>query len=122
MDFLPAVLETLLARQDLNASEITMVFEQLLDGALTSAQIAGFLVAWRAKGEWADEIAAAAKAMLSRAKRIDCHGPALFDVVGTGGDGYGTVNVSSMAAVVVAACGVPVAKHGARGVFEGGGR
>jgi anthranilate phosphoribosyltransferase len=79
----------------------------------TPAQLAGFLVALRAKGETAAEVAGLAAAMLRHARRVTVPGPAV-DVVGTGGDQAHTVNISSMAAVVVAAAGTPVVKHGNR--------
>ncbi len=113
------MLERLLAGQDLEASVVERIFGAILDGELTGAQIAGLAVALRAKGETADEIAAAARALRSRASmvrpRLDPGAP-LLDTCGTGGDGASTINVSTVAAIVSAACGVAVAKHGNRAV------
>ena len=87
--------------------------DRVLSDEATPAQLAGFLVALRAKGETAAEIAGLAEAMLRHARRVAAPGPAV-DVVGTGGDQAHTVNISTMAALVVAAAGVPVVKHGNR--------
>jgi anthranilate phosphoribosyltransferase len=85
-----------------------------MDGAYTPVQAAGLLVALAAKGESVDEITGAARAMRDRALRVDHGLPMVADVVGTGGDAANTVNISTMAALVVAAAGIPVAKHGNR--------
>jgi anthranilate phosphoribosyltransferase len=91
------------------------VFGQIMDGQATAAQIGGLLVALRAKGETVDELAGAAAAMRARATPVVCPAPARgIDTCGTGGDGAGTINVSTIAAVLVAACGGVVAKHGNR--------
>lgn len=87
--------------------------DRVLLAEATPAQLAGFLVALRAKGETAAEITGLADAMLRHARRVVVAEPAV-DVVGTGGDQAHTVNISSMAAVVAAAAGAPVVKHGAR--------
>ena len=102
---------------DLSADDITAVFGTIMDGQATPAQIGGLLVALRMKGETPEEIAGAANAMRARATPIRC--PLLdtaVDTCGTGGDGSGSVNVSTMAALVVAASGVVVAKHGNRSI------
>ena len=100
---------------DLSADEIAGVFGQIMDGAATPAQIGGLLVALRMKGETADEIAGAASAMRARATPLAVPDPArAVDTCGTGGDGSGTVNVSTLAAVIAAAAGAQVAKHGNR--------
>jgi anthranilate phosphoribosyltransferase len=85
-----------------------------MDAEYTPPQAAGLLVALAAKGETSDEIAGAARAMRERALKVEHGLPMVVDVVGTGGDGANTVNISTMAALVVAAAGVPVAKHGNR--------
>ena len=104
-----------LDREDLTRAEVADVFSQIMDGQATSAQIGGFLVALRAKGEAVDELVGAASAMRSRALPLDCprRGHSI-DTCGTGGDGAGTVNVSTLAAILIAACGGIVAKHGNR--------
>lgn len=86
---------------------------QILDGVTTPAQIAAFLVALRAKGETVEELTGLAETMIRFATRIQLAGPAL-DIVGSGGDRAGTVNISTMAAVVAAAAGTRVVKHGNR--------
>ncbi|MDN5861212.1 MAG: anthranilate phosphoribosyltransferase, partial [Pseudonocardia sp.] len=109
----PALIGRLIGRADLDTADTAWVMDQVLAGEATPAQLAGFLVALRAKGETPAEIAGLAEAMLGHARRVQVTGPAV-DVVGTGGDQAHTVNISSMAAVVVAAAGVPVVKHGNR--------
>jgi anthranilate phosphoribosyltransferase len=104
-----------LDRIDLSRAEVAEVFGQIMDGEATAAQIGGFLVALRAKGEAVDELVGAASAMRTRALPLAC--PRLetsIDTCGTGGDGAGTFNVSTLAAMLIAACGHPVAKHGNR--------
>jgi len=104
-----------IAGRDLSGDEIAAVFGDIMDGKATPAQIGGLLVALRMKGETAAEIAGAASAMRARARGIACpERDAAVDTCGTGGDGSGTVNVSTMAALVVAAAGARVAKHGNR--------
>ncbi len=104
-----------LDRQDLSRAEMTEVIGQIMDGHATPAQIGGLLVALRAKGEAVDELVGAAMAMRERAAPLAC--PDLegsIDTCGTGGDGAGTLNVSTLAAILLAACGATVAKHGNR--------
>ena len=97
----------------LNAQEAQEAFDAMLSGEVTPAQMGGFLMALRVRGESVDEITGAVTAM--RAKMVRVSAPAnAIDIVGTGGDGAGTYNVSTLAAIIVAACGVPVAKHGNR--------
>jgi anthranilate phosphoribosyltransferase len=104
-----------LAGQHLSRAEMADVIGQIMDGGATPAQIGGLLVALRAKGESVDEIVGAATAMRSRATPLDCPRPELsIDTCGTGGDGAGTFNVSTLAAILIAACGGVVAKHGNR--------
>jgi len=113
----PEILEQLLARQDLAPAAVEQVFGALFDGELTPAQIGALAVALRAKGETPVEIASAARALRSRAARIEPRVEgAIVDTCGTGGDGASTFNVSTVCAIVVAACGVAVAKHGNRAV------
>lgn len=97
----------------LSEAEAEAAFGMLLDGAPSEQDIAAFLVALSARGEAADEIAGAARAL--RARLIPIEAPeGAIDVCGTGGDGHHTLNVSTAVSLVVAACGVPVAKHGNR--------
>mgnify|MGYP000911172792 CR=1 FL=1 len=101
------------ATRPLTGSEAEAAFSALFDGTATPAQIGGILMALRVRGETVDEIAAAARAMRKRMNRI--HAPeGAMDIVGTGGDGKGTLNISTATAFVVAGAGVPVAKHGNR--------
>src|SRR5688572_24751435 len=110
-----AAIARVTAGGDLTADEIAGVFGQIMDGAATPAQIGGLLVALRMKGETASELAGAARAMRQRALPLVCPDPARgVDTCGTGGDGVGTVNISTLAAILVAACGGVVAKHGNR--------
>jgi len=104
-----------LAGSDLSRAEMAEVIGQIMDGGATPAQIGGLLVALRAKGESIDEIVGAASAMRSRALPLDCpRREHSIDTCGTGGDGTGTINVSTLAAILIAACGGIVAKHGNR--------
>ncbi|GAA1394391.1 anthranilate phosphoribosyltransferase [Catellatospora coxensis] len=107
------ILATLLARRDLTAAESAWAMTQIVRGEASPVQLAAYLVALRAKGETAVEVAGAADALLAHAAPVDFPGPAV-DIVGTGGDGTGAVNISTMAAIVVAATGLTVAKHGGR--------
>jgi anthranilate phosphoribosyltransferase len=104
-----------LAGQHLSRAEMADVIGQIMDGEATPAQIGGLLIALRAKGETVDEIVGAALAMRTRATVLDCprHEQSI-DTCGTGGDGSGTFNVSTLAAVLIAACNGVVAKHGNR--------
>lgn len=97
------------------ANQMAAVISEIMEGCSSDAQIAGFLVALRMKGETIDEITGAAQAMRGHARRIEVPGP-LFDTCGTGGDGAGTFNVSTATAFVVAGAGVRVAKHGNRSI------
>jgi anthranilate phosphoribosyltransferase len=109
-----SILRRLIAREDLSQEEAAVFIGDVMDGAYTAAQAAGLLVALAAKGECADEIAGAARAMRERSLHVEHDLPMVVDVVGTGGDGANTINISTMAALVVAAAGIPVAKHGNR--------
>jgi len=107
----------LIEKKDLTTPEAEGVMDEIMSGKATDAQIAGFLVALRLKGETIDEITACAKVMREKASRIKPKNHSqLIDVVGTGGDKSGTFNISTVAAFVVAGAGIPVAKHGNRGV------
>ncbi|WP_029433777.1 anthranilate phosphoribosyltransferase [Blastococcus sp. URHD0036] len=114
------LLTRLLGREDLTADDAAWAMREIMAGEATPAQIAAFAVALRAKGESPAEVAGLSATMLARATpvelAVDC-----VDVVGTGGDGAHTVNISSMASVVAAAAGVPVAKHGNRAASSSSG-
>jgi anthranilate phosphoribosyltransferase len=109
----PALLGRLVGGTDLAADETAWAMNEIMSGAATPAQIGAFVVALRAKGETPAEVAGMAEAMLSHARRVHLD-TAAADIVGTGGDQAGTVNFSTMSALVVAAAGVPVIKHGNR--------
>ncbi len=106
----------LLDRQDLDRDEALAVMDEIMGGEATPAQISGFLVALRAKGETAAEIAGCAEAMRAHVLAVTPSRNDVVDVVGTGGDGARTFNISTTAAIVAAAAGGAVAKHGNRAV------
>jgi anthranilate phosphoribosyltransferase len=110
------LLEKLQRHQALTTDEAADAMATVMRGEATPAQIAGLLMALRSKGERPEELVGLARAMRAAAVRLPIEPGDVFDTCGTGGDNAGTVNVSSMAAVVVAACGVRVAKHGNRSV------
>jgi len=109
----PGVLSDLINRVDLSPEAAAWAMDQILSGDTTAVQVAGFAVALRAKGETPAEITGLASAMLAKATPIRLN-PEAVDVVGSGGDRANTVNVSTMAAILTASCGVPVVKHGNR--------
>lgn len=110
-------LKPLIARvaegQKLDQAEAERAFDIIMSGNATPSQMGGFLMALRVRGETVDEITGAARAMRAKMLAIEAP-PGALDTCGTGGDGKGTLNISTCAAFVVAACGVPVAKHGNR--------
>ena len=116
----PALLTRLLAREDLSAADTAWAMREVMAGEATPAQIAAFAVALRAKGVAPRELSGLAAEMLTQATPVELP-LASVDIVGTGGDGAHTVNISSMAAVVTAATGVPVAKHGGRAASSSSG-
>jgi anthranilate phosphoribosyltransferase len=107
------LLGRLAAGERLSEEDATQAFDIMMSGDATPSQMGGFLMALRLRGETVDEITGAARAMRAKALTIDAP-PGAIDTVGTGGDGAGTVNISTAAAIIVAGCGVPVAKHGNR--------
>jgi anthranilate phosphoribosyltransferase len=109
-----AAIEQALARHDLTREEARDVMNAIFSGETTPAQIAGFLVALRAKGETAEEIAGCAEAMRDHVVHVRPQRQDLVDTAGTGGDGQKTINISTAAALVAAAAGAGVAKHGNR--------
>ena len=101
------------AERPLTREEAETAFTALFEGEATPSQIGGFLMALRTRGETVDEYAAAAAVMRAKCRKVRAPEGAM-DIVGTGGDGKGTLNISTATAFVVAGCGVPVAKHGNR--------
>lgn len=114
---LTGFLHRLVERQNLSADEAEQAMTAILDGAASDAQIAGFLVALRMKGETAEELLGFARAMRAHAVPVAVSGQGpLLDTCGTGGDGLATFNISTIAAFVAAGAGVRVAKHGNRSI------
>ena len=116
----PAIISMLLDGEDLSVSDAAWCMEQVMTGTATDAQLAAFLIALRVKGETVDEIVGFRDAVLEHAVPLHVD-PMALDIVGTGGDRFGTVNVSTMASVIAAASGVPVVKHGNRAASSSSG-
>lgn len=106
-------IQALVARRSLTMEEATRVMEEIMEGKATPAQIGAFITALRLKGETIDEIVGLAKTMRAKAVRVTINEP-VVDTCGTGGDGSGTFNISTAAALVAAGAGLKVAKHGNR--------
>ena len=113
MDAFKPLLGKVATGASLTRAEAELAFNHLLSGEVTPAQIGGFLMSLRVRGETVDEITGAVTAMRAKMLPVTTREDAI-DIVGTGGDGSGSYNVSTLASVIVAACGVPVAKHGNR--------
>ncbi|MQS11902.1 anthranilate phosphoribosyltransferase [Streptomyces kaniharaensis] len=109
----PDLLAALLKGEDLDRSATAWAMDRIMSGEASPVQVAGFMVALRAKGETVDEITGLVDAMYAHAEPLDIPGPAV-DIVGTGGDRAKTVNISTMSAIVAAAAGAKVVKHGNR--------
>ena len=107
------------ANEDLRESEMMEAMEEVMEGKATPAQIAAFITALGMKGETVEEVTGAARIMRQKATRIDARSAIIVDTCGTGGDGMNTFNISTTTAVVVAAAGITVAKHGNRAVSSG---
>lgn len=120
MDMQQAVAQVI-AGEDLSGAEMAEVMGLIMGGDATPAQIGGFLVGLRIKGETITEITEAARVMRDLAIPVQVHGPHLIDTCGTGGDGAHTFNISTAAAIVTAAAGAQVAKHGNRSVSSSSG-
>ena len=116
----PSVYAELIAGRDLDRTTAEWAMGQIMSGEATPAQIAGFLMGLRAKGESVDEMRGLAEVMLAHAHRIEVEGPSL-DIVGTGGDRAHTVNISTMSSIVAAAAGVRIVKHGNRAASSSSG-
>ncbi|MBP2581574.1 anthranilate phosphoribosyltransferase [Streptomyces sp. PvR006] len=116
----PVVLDGLLSGRDQSAEDTAWAMDRILRGEATDAQIAGFVVALRAKGETVEEITGLVRTMYEHANTIEVPG-ATVDIVGTGGDGAKTVNISTMSAIVVAGTGAKVVKHGNRAASSASG-
>ena len=111
-----AAIKAVIARQDLSSDEMSSVMQQIMTGECSAAQIGGFLVGLRMKGESVDEITAAARVMRSLSNSVKVSGDHVVDTAGTGGDASSSFNVSTTSAIVAAAAGAKVAKHGNRSV------
>lgn len=116
----PALLNGLLEGRDLSADDTAWAMDLIMRGEATDAQIAGFAVSLRAKGETVEEITGCVRALYDHANVIDVPGAAV-DIVGTGGDGAKTVNISTMSSIVVAGTGAKVVKHGNRAASSASG-
>ncbi|GAA4264600.1 anthranilate phosphoribosyltransferase [Frondihabitans peucedani] len=116
----PRIIDALLEGDDLSIADATWAMESVMVGEATPAQLAAFLVALRAKGETVDEIVGFRDAILAHALPLPVDSMGV-DIVGTGGDRFGTVNISTMASIVVASSGVPVIKHGNRAASSASG-
>ena len=114
-DHVRAALASVVEGGSLSVDEARLAMGEVMDGEATPAQLAAFLVALRMRGETVEELAGFASAMRERVVRVEAPQGAI-DVVGTGGDGAGTFNISTASALVVASTGVPVAKHGNRAI------
>src|SRR6187551_1175594 len=110
------LIEKLQRRQDLTTEEAAAAMDAIMEGRAQPAQLAGLLIGLAMKGERPAEIVGLARTMRSRATRLSRDHAPVFDTCGTGGDRAHTFNVSTVAALVLAACGVRVAKHGNRSV------
>ncbi len=113
---MPGAIRAVTECRDLTADEMRTVMRTIMTGQATPAQIGGFLIGLRMKGETVEEIAAAAEVMRELCARVTINDPYLVDTCGTGGDGANTFNISTAAALVAAAAGARVAKHGNRSV------
>src|SRR5688572_24019568 len=112
-DLWPHTLQRLISHEALTTEEAAAAMRAIMSGDATPGQVGGFLMALRTKGETVDELDGLARTVLEFAHPVSAPGP-VIDTCGTGGDRSGTFNISTLAAIVVAGAGVPVAKHGNR--------
>ena len=110
------LLNKIMHRENLTDAEMSAMMTEIFSGTITDAQIGAFMGALATKGETFEELAGAATAMRRKAHRLQVNSPTVVDIVGTGGDGMNSFNISTTTAFVVAGCGVTVAKHGNRSV------
>ena len=113
MDAFKPIIAKVATGASLSQAEAASAFNDMLSGEVTPAQMGAFLMALRVRGETVEEITGAVSAMRAKMLRVSAPADAI-DIVGTGGDGHGSYNVSTLASLIVAACGVAVAKHGNR--------
>lgn len=111
---MPGAIRAVLEHRDLDTDQMQAVMRIIMTGDATPAQIGGFLIGLRMKGETVEEIAAAAQVMRELATPVKVSGEHIVDIVGTGGDGVGTFNISTASTLIAAAAGAQVAKHGNR--------
>ena len=116
MNMFPALIEKLRRQEDLSTDEAAAAMAAIMRGEAAPAQIAGLLVGLAMKGERPSELVGFAQTMRAHAVAVPAQAGPVFDTCGTGGDRSGTFNISTAAAIVVAACGIRVAKHGNRSV------
>jgi anthranilate phosphoribosyltransferase len=116
-----AAIKSVMARQDMSVEDMTAVMLQIMTGECTASQIGGFLVGLRMKGETVDELSAAAGVMRELSTRVEVSCDHLVDTAGTGGDSSGSFNISTASAIVAAAAGAHVAKHGNRSMTSNSG-
>ena len=114
-DVIKSALTSLIQGERPSPDSIRACFQEIMNGDVSEAQMGAFLIALRMRGEQVADIAAAAAVMREKATTITAS-DATMDIVGTGGDGFGTYNISTASAFVVAGCGIPVAKHGNKAV------
>lgn len=113
---LAAIISDIKQGHDLTVADMEPIITAMMEGSVEEAEMADFLLALKEKGEAVSEIIGAARAMRAKMTKIESDHPYLLDTCGTGGDGSGTFNISTAAAIVVSACGIPIAKHGNRAI------
>ena len=114
-DVIKSALTSLIQGERPGPASIRACFQEIMNGDVSEAQMGAFLIALKIRGEQVSDIAAAAAVMREKANTITAS-DATMDIVGTGGDGFGTYNISTASAFVIAGCGIPIAKHGNKAV------